>query len=220
MDDAKNKDIWRNDDLPMNGRKDKGNPPSPEEWEKRIQQEMDKSPYRKEKLRQPDLRVLSRKLFAEGPSSLANIEIGSLQRIADSLERMERPYLEQIIHIKNLQEANERLREQIRAKCREFNGAQGYIKKLENEVSRLKANQKDTYHYANIKLEMVNCLMSYESWTNKGPYNHHRETPEQKLLFIDADGYVLNVGADFKSCKYPIEVYRSVLIRKGVNHES
>ena len=67
------------------------------------------------------------------------INTGSLLRIAESLERIERPYLQQLTHIKNLEASNEYLREQLRKKSNQFNGSKGYIKRLENLVHHLRA---------------------------------------------------------------------------------
>lgn len=94
-------------------------------------------------------------------NDLPELNAGSLLRIAESLEKMERPFLEQITHIKNLEQANEDLRDKLKAKCDQFNGSKGYVKRLENQVK----NQKESIK--KLALEKEHLIMEIHHWKEK-----------------------------------------------------
>lgn len=79
----------------------------------------------------------------EAKGSYENIKMGCMQRIADSLEKMERPFLQQITEIENLRASRDRYMERLDKLQSKYNGLQGYKKKLENQLAQLRKEAID-----------------------------------------------------------------------------
>lgn len=81
-----------------------------------------------------DLKEISRQKFtAISPTSHEEIKTGCLQRIADSLEKMEQPYLRLLNDVKYLTERNRGLNETIQSLQNKLRATKGHVTRLKRK---------------------------------------------------------------------------------------
>ncbi len=59
-----------------------------------------------------------------------------------------------------------------------------------------------------IKAEPLMVLENFRQWVNRAPYGYMKEQTGDSLLFLDSDNLVCTMGADIKSAKFPITIYK------------
>lgn len=84
-----------------------------------------------------EMRVLSRKTW-QGSGTIEEINAGSLQRIADAVETISKPYLELLNQVERLKEYNARLVRELSQAQRSNAALRGQITKLKNQLEKVK----------------------------------------------------------------------------------
>jgi hypothetical protein len=86
-----------------------------------------------------ELREKSKQNF-NGGNTLESIQTGCIQRIADSLERMEKPYLDLIRKAEYLEKKNRELRSEIQLLENRNRSLKGWVTRLRNNINHGKIN--------------------------------------------------------------------------------
>jgi hypothetical protein len=90
-----------------------------------------------------DFKEVSRLNFtANWPPSLEEVKTGALCRIADSLEKMEKPFLDQIKQIENLKKDRDYFLKELTAAQEKGHKLRASISALKGHITRLKKKQQ------------------------------------------------------------------------------